>query len=103
MTEQLGMFDPHTKARSSDPHTSHDAAASLTHVRDSQNAVLKFLRAYGPMTDTELVTDYHGNPRQSASGLRTRRSELAAAGLVVDTGRRTKLPSGRYGIVWRAI
>ena len=106
MSEQLDLFsDPRTRARTTDPDTSHDAARSLTHVRESQEAVLRLFRRCGPMTDTALVSRYETvgeRPVQSPSGLRTRRSELTAAGLVIDTGRRVRLPSGRRGIVWKA-
>jgi hypothetical protein len=91
------------KARHSDPHTSHDAARSLSagELRDSQKAVLGHFRRFGPMTDTDLITVYVGSP-QSRSGLRTRRSELVDRGLIEDTGARKKLPTGRNAIVWRA-
>lgn len=95
------------KARTTDPGTSHAAAASISEdtLRDSQAAVLAFLREHGAMADVALVDDYpqHGDlPRQSASGLRTRRAELVAAGLVEDTGERVRLESGRQAIVWAA-
>jgi hypothetical protein len=91
------------RARESDPHTSHDAARSLSpdKLRDSQKAVLGHFRKFGPMTDTDLVNMYVGSP-QSRSGLRTRRSELVGRGLLEDTGVRKKLPTGRNAIVWRA-
>jgi len=91
-------------ARHSDPHTSHDAARSLSpdKLRDSQKAVLGHFRKFGPMTDTDLVNMYVGPP-QSRSGLRTRRSELAGRGLIEDTGARKRLPTGRNAIVWRAV
>jgi hypothetical protein len=100
--EQLPLFEARTRARRSDPHTSFEAAESLhpAYVRRSQQAVLRFLRDCGPMTDTALVDRYPGDPHQSASGLRTRRSELTAAGLVIDTGQRVRLRSGRRAIVW---
>ena len=96
------------RARRTDPETSHAAAASLTvdGLRASQAAVLKFLQEGGPMTDAALVEDYpqHAEdmPRQSQSGLRSRRAELTAGGLVEDTGRRVRLESGRQAIVWQA-
>lgn len=98
------------KARTTDPSTSHAAAASISEdtLRESQAAVLRFMRNLGPMTDVDLVARYSSAaglqdlPRQSQSGLRTRRAELAAAGLVEDTGERVRLESGRQAIVWRA-
>lgn len=100
------------RARTTDPGTSHAAAASITEdtLRANQAAVLDFLRASGPMTDATLVEAYNGTawsdgttlPRQSQSGLRTRRAELVTAGLVTDTGEREFLASGRKAIVWAA-
>lgn len=91
-------------ARSSDPATSHLAAASLDSdkLRASQSEVLHFMRLSGPVTDEQLVRYYVGTVPQSPSGLRTRRSELVARGLVEDTGQRVVLPSGRKAIVWAA-
>ena len=91
-------------ARNTDPETSHLAAASLASdkLRASQDEVLRFMRARGPLTDDQLVRTYVGTVPQSPSGLRTRRSELVARGLVEDTGKRVVLPSGRKAIVWAA-
>jgi hypothetical protein len=111
-----GTLIPDTAhARRSDPSTSHAAAASLTEetLRASQEAVLRFLRVYGPMTDEELVDRYQVGgappdreryPAQSPSGIRSRRAELAGANppLVIDTGRRRETKSGRQAIIWRA-
>ena len=97
------------RARNTDPGTSHAAAASISEdaLRASQAAVLAFLRDNGPMTDVALVEDYpqhdDDKPRQSQSGLRSRRAELTAGGLVEDTGQRVRLESGRQAIVWRAV
>jgi len=98
-------------ARHTDPQTSHAAAASKTtaNVRNSQHAVLRlFNDAYqehdiAGMTDELLVRAYayyEYQPRQSPSGIRTRRRELCDAGYLIDTGRREKLVSGRSAIVW---
>lgn len=95
------------RARTSDPSTSHAAAASVTGLRDNQEAVLGLLRAVGPSTDEYLVELYEAHavrPKQSPSGIRTRRKELATMEppLVIDTGRKAKLKSGRKAIVWGA-
>lgn len=95
-------------ARRSDPPTSHEAAGSLPSdkLRASQQAVLTILRTHGPACDTDLVRLYQRlsaggrYPQQSESGIRTRRKELVAKGLVVDTGRRTLTVSGRRTVVW---
>lgn len=106
--DELELF-PSAPARWTDPKTSHDAAASITReqIRRSQIAVLDVLRL-APATDEALVARYVGLcrdpdldlPRQSPSGIRTRRNELVRAGLVYDTGNRDRLRSGRFAIVW---
>jgi hypothetical protein len=97
----------HAHARSTDPETSHEAAASIgsDKIRVSQQIVLDLLRVHGPMHDRTLADVYAmlaHLPPQSESGLRTRRSELVARGLVVDSGERVVLPSGRKAIIWKA-
>jgi hypothetical protein len=97
------------RARTTDPSTSHAAAASVSNTAAVRGAVLAILDLFGPMTDDELVRNYETNslripgpvaPRSSASGLRTRRAELRNAGYVHDTGGRERLASGRAAIVW---
>ena len=95
-------------ARSTDPSTSHEAAASISSdkIRASQDAVLRLLLKYpGGMTDVDLVRRYGEQrdaefPPQSPSGIRTRRHELVELEKVRDTGWKRKLPSGRSAIVW---
>jgi len=91
-------------ARWTDPVTSHLAAASIPEqsLRLNQQAVLHLLRRLGPSTDEDIALAYDG-PRQSPSGLRTRRHELVAAGFVADSGQRRPLMSGRLSIVWEAV
>ena len=101
-------YDPSVRtiarARTSDPDTSHAAAQSLTPatLRLSQSAVLSVLTAYpAGLTDQGLALVYGDRwPAQSESGLRTRRAELVRGGLVVDTGRRERLATGRRAVVW---
>ena len=96
------------RARTTDPATSHAAAASLSleGLRLSQRSVLDCLTQLRSGTDEAIASAYrvgweqNGWPRQSVSGLRTRRSELVGAFLVVDTGRTEQLPSGRASTVW---
>ena len=89
-------------ARNSDPDTSWQAANSITDINDRQQQVLAVLISFGPLTDHDLQVAYQnsGRPPQSPSGLRTRRAELVDRGLVVDTGKRKTLPSGRSAILW---
>jgi hypothetical protein len=89
------------KARRTDPQTSHDAAESVERVTDTQSYILQALRR--PRTDIQLVEAYGKigkAPRASESGIRTRRAELVRKGLVVDSGIKQVLPSGRFAIVW---
>ena len=94
------------KARSTDPATSHDAAKSVRGITEKQHAVLRVFAVFGKATDEQWMEKYGtyevqwSLPYQSASGLRTRRSELVKAGKVVDTGERQKMRSGRMAIVW---
>tara|TARA_R110000787_G_scaffold7296_1_gene24995 strand:- start:466 stop:1011 length:546 start_codon:yes stop_codon:yes gene_type:complete len=108
----LGLF-PVARARSADPVTSHEAAASITSeaLRASQGAVLSLLRLRGPMTDSGIFAAYGVAavayetklPSQSVSGMRTRRAELVQSGLVEFSGDFENLPSGRRSKVWRAV
>ena len=103
----------HAHARRTDPDTSKTAASS-GHDRPtltaSRSAVLSALRAAGPSTDEAVVAFYRREagregsllPRQSESGIRSRRAELVDAGLVVDTGEKRATVSGRPSTVWRA-
>jgi hypothetical protein len=92
------------KARKTDPSTSHQAAASVRNVTDTQKAILKALKR--GLTDNDLLVAYRNlrkAPQASDSGIRSRRAELVAQELVADTGKRVKLPSGRNAIVWKAL
>lgn len=94
-------------ARATDPETSRIAALSVGALRLNQYAVWLCLLDFGPMCDERLVERYDSIralrqwPKQSASGLRTRRKELVDGGLVKEwgeeftaSGRRTK----RWGV-----
>lgn len=88
-------------ARLTDPATSHEAAESVSNVSETQKYILKALNH--PRTDPDLAEAYlnlKGAPKASLSGIRSRRAELVAKGLVKDTGDRVKLESGRRAIVW---
>jgi hypothetical protein len=100
---QPTLFEEEPRARHTDPETSHDAAASVKELRRRQAAVWYVLDMEGPLTDEELVKAYAVRwPHfpQSPSGLRTRRAELVARGLVEWTGRRRPLVSGRLAREW---
>jgi hypothetical protein len=92
-------------ARTLDPDTSHQAAATVTALNDKQQAVLDVFHTYGPLTDEDLENAYDvtGGPQQSESGLRTRRHELVEQGLIRDSGRREPSSAGRQSIVWEPV
>lgn len=87
-------------ARRDDPDTSHEAAAAVTPgLRELQQRVENFARTCGldGFTDAEMQAQLD----DPSSTLRTRRSELAARHIVIDSGkRRTFGESPRRRIVW---
>lgn len=95
---------PH--ARTTDPDTSHEAAASVTNLTGTQNTILYLFDKFGKLTDEQLQAHYRrmvsqgDAPAASESGVRSRRAELVARGILTDTGQRSKLESGRNAIVW---
>jgi hypothetical protein len=95
--------EPTPRARTTDPHTSHAAAASLTldRLSDVQRTILRAL-SERPMTDEQLTGWWTRSMarRASESSIRSRRAELVAAGLVVDTGQTRPTLLGRAAIVW---
>jgi hypothetical protein len=95
------MTDEHRPvARVTDPGTSWAAAGSVseTTITRTKKAILRALEQ-GPMTDEQIAAAV-GPAYTSPSGLRTRRKELVAGSLVRDSGRQTRLPSGRWAILW---
>lgn len=91
-------------ARSTDPDTAHDAAASVTDVarRNVYRAVLEAIVEHGPCTDHDLaryVSGKLGHPiGQTSCG--KRRGELRDSGLVADSGFRGRTPTGATAIRW---
>ena len=91
-----------TPARATDPSTSHDAAehaatnpahAPTAPLSESERAVLDAFVLFGAMTDEVLLQSYHrwrmhnNWPRQSDSGLRTRRKTLVTKGYLAEHDR----------------
>ena len=96
---------PH--ARTTDPITSHEAAASVRNLTATQQVIMDlYKRINRPMTDNQLVGWYawavsnFDAPSASESGIRSRRAELTRTGKLRDSGERTKLSSGRNAIMW---
>jgi hypothetical protein len=94
--DQPDLFSPHTRARWSDPDTSHQAAGKIEYkMTELRATVLQHFVHWTELTDLELesLCANHG------STYRTRRSELTEMGYIADTGRR-KLQKGSNRIVW---
>lgn len=92
----------HDLARSTDPDTSHDAAAS-TDLRGSRAEVLRILTEFGPMSDDELLMRHEllGTARRfTPQRLRTARKALESAGVVQPTGRKVATRYGRAAQEW---
>lgn len=93
-------------ARHTDPSTSHEAARSLTAERltETQRIILELL-GNRQATDEEIQQLHYAGAEQgfwnhaSPSGLRSRRAELVARGLVEEKNR-DKTRFGRSTIVW---
>lgn len=86
-------------ARTADPRTSQDAAASVRRVAETHKLILEAFRLTGPMHDQMLVGTLRNYPL-TESGVRSRRAELVAMGLLKDSGETVRLPTGRLSIVW---
>jgi hypothetical protein len=87
-------------ARRSDPETSHAAAASVKNLTELQALILSALKDRPCIDDVLIARINNSGLLASASGIRSRRSELVALGMVRDSGQRETLPSGRKSIVW---
>jgi hypothetical protein len=98
---ETAVGDLPPRARNTDPEESHAAAESVEGLTPSQNAVYDTLRRIGPLTDERLVQFYEG-PKQSPSGIRTRRHELVEGGYVRRTGE-TVISTGRKASLWGVV
>lgn len=93
-------------ARKTDPGTSHAAARSVQNISPTQQAILGLLK--DRMNDEALINVYNAMarggyvPAASESGIRSRRAELVKQGLVIDTGERSLMTTGRLATVWEA-
>jgi hypothetical protein len=91
-----------SRARATDPKTSHDAGDAVSDITETKAYILRVLGKKA-RNDSELLECYRAYrraPIASDSGIRSRRSELVKAGKVIDTGQRVVLRSGRLSIVW---
>lgn len=94
------MSDLFAHARRADPETSHHAADAVTpDLRQLQARVADYARRQGAagFMDAQMSADLD----DTSSTLRTRRSELAARNIIIDSGQRRKWQdSPRLRIVW---
>jgi hypothetical protein len=103
------LFDerPEPRARSTDPETSHEAAArAKRNLTQKQRNVLDGLRTLAragatQVMDEELVAHMAVvMPGLTQSSVRTRRKELVALGYVKDSGRKGETSAGGKSIRW---
>lgn len=111
VSEQLPLGSE-PRARRTDPETSHAAARSVDRrsLTDVHRMIGRLLALHGPLTDEQIADAYKrradDDPRVktvSPSGLRTRRAELVAAGLVEDAERVAYTAAGRRTTVWKLV
>lgn len=95
-----GLFDQ-AHARRTDPDTSLEAAAVASQgIERQRNLVLAYAKGRGDKGFMDVDLE-EAHPLESDSGLRTRRSELTARNIILDSGRRDRAAgSNRKRIVW---
>ena len=97
--DQLGGLPMWTQARTSDPETSHEAAASMYDEAKAQRGhIYRWLKEHGGMTADAL--DQALGLRVTSAGRRL--PELESEGLVRKTQRQAMTRSGRSAIIWEA-
>jgi len=95
----ISTIDP-ARARSTDPETSHEAAAQADTFR-SVKAVFDSLGQYGPLADFELVSLMHSlGYAFSPERIRTARNSLTKVGKIEHTGYYRLTPTNRRARVW---
>jgi hypothetical protein len=97
----LAPFAPHENVRTTDPSTSWAAANSLDVTVVQQRVYDLHWLHPGGLTDEELLRLYLAKYGMTAeSSPRKRRCDLTRLHILIDTGLRRVLSSGRMGIVW---
>jgi len=98
--DQLGGLPMWTQARTSDPATSHEAAASMyDEARAQRQHIHQWLIVHGGLTADGL--DQALGLRVTSAGRRL--PELESEGLVRKTQRQAMTRSGRSAIIWEAV
>lgn len=91
-------FNPRTRARSTDPDTSLEAAKKVvSKINKLQGYVLAYFTDIYPKAATDL--DMQESFGSHLSTYRTRRAELTARGFIADSGQR-KFQKGRKRVLW---
>lgn len=87
-------------ARSSDPATSHDAAASLNATEMEQFVLLTLQRCFpSGATSIQIAEALHTAPWSISPRIKPLRKK----GFIRDSSRRLVGPSGRSSIVWELV
>jgi hypothetical protein len=86
-------------ARSTDPDTSHEAAAASPGLRAADRRKVLLIHASYPMGLTDFELAALAARQQTSFG--KRRGELRDAGYIVDSSLRRPAPSGASAIVWQ--
>ena len=88
-------------ARSADPETSHEAAASVRNATHMQGVIYALL-CLGALTDEQIFARLtEGGHVVSVSGARTRRAELVEQKRVEWSGEWSTTASGRRTRIWK--
>jgi len=102
-TPPMLWLDDEPRARRTDDLTSHVAADSNRNRRWVEDTVLGLFARLGPMTDSEVTTEYFKNPGAPAAhvdSVRKRRSDLTKKGLLQPTNVTRPSPTGRKSRVF---
>lgn len=93
-------YDDRAHARTTDPETSHEAAAAVD-MPKRQQEIMDALNAFaGGLATMQMVAEHMGIELVCVSpGF----APLRRKGKIIDSGKRWKGPSGRRRIVWRAV
>lgn len=89
-------------ARSTDPDTSHIAAAIRRDIAGNHRLVLQLLADHGPMTDWDLSQQAaRRGIKIVPTSIGKRRQELLTVGYVCNSGRRRQTGTGATAICWQ--
>ena len=96
----MNAYTPHTSARATDPHTSHQAAyAAASFAGTHAERILQVLKSHGAMDPEQLAR----HTDMEAYSVRKRLADLQKAGQAEPTGQTVPTASGRQQRIWRAV